>query len=227
MELHNPYNDPNHHPLPPQNPSHRPQAYYPPLQEPYPQPGPQYTYYSTYDPNNNFQYPQQPQNPVYLSRENNLNKLDHGCFQCYKVVLYIILAIAIIAIANIVVVSLQYRVNVGDFTSALLLNLFLAVFIVFQLQAIHQRDLSKAKIALTGFVAYLILFPVYVVGFSLYDIGYIPTDLAIQSAFSILGFAICILFGSIQVYQLLKRNQRNPSDSYQNLNNFTQNPLFA
>ncbi len=224
MDPSNPYYDPNRHPPPPQNHSHHPQSYYPHIQGPFPQPGPQHTYYSGYNPNNNFQYPQQPQNPLPIAQENNLNQLDRGWFQCYKVILYLYLAISIIAIANVIVISLQERVNKVDFSSALLINLAPVVFIVIQLQAIQRRDLSKAKIALTGFVVYLIIFPVYVVGVSIYDMGYIPTILAVQCALSIVGFAIGILFGSIQVYQFLKRNQRNPPDGFQNLNNV---PLFV
>ena len=147
MELYNLYDDPNQETSPPQSLAHHPQEE-PPLPQ---EPSPQSIDYSADNSNDKFKYSQQ--SFMLKSQENNMNNLDKGCFKCYKVVLYIILAISIMTIVNIIAISIQSQVDIEDLTNVLLLNLVPAVFIVFQLQAIDQRNLLKAKIALTGFVA--------------------------------------------------------------------------
>jgi len=230
MDPSNPYNDPNRPTYPPQQ---QPQAYYPPIQGPYPQqgnPGVQNTSYSGYNPNNTIQYipyAQQPQNPVYMPQTNNLAELDQGCFQCYKIVLYIYLVFGILGIASNFSVMAEYSNLVLVCIIAIILEVFLLAFIIVQLQAIQNRDIKKAKLALTGFVCYMFTMPIFNFGISYVILGYLDSQVTTNAIVAIVTFVICVLIGSIQVYQLLKRNQPQ-GEGYQNINNnVTQNNVTA
>ena len=170
MDPSNPYyNDPNR----PLNPApQQPQAYYPPIQGPYPQqgnPGVQNTSYSGYNPNNTIQYmpytQQQPQ-PVHMPSD-RASILGHGAYTCYKIVL--ILYTLLLIYKTFVLVGWFEEDLYGDdlylyfFDGAMIFIPF--ILSIVQILAINQKSYSMAKFAFTGFVTYLILRAIYTFAF--------------------------------------------------------------
>jgi len=224
MDPYNQHNDPNRESYPPQNTYQQAQIYYPDVQNPYPQqtyPNVQNTSYPSYNANtsNTIQYiPYAQQPPVYLPSD-NLNALDQGWFQCYKVLLYIYLVL--LGLGTIGLIQTYSRGSYGNYLFLFIFDLAFVilrlVLVIFQIQAIQGRDLKKAKTALTGFLIYLVLAPIYIFGVYFWIYGYLPSELVIQNAMGFGFFVILVLIGSIQVYQFLKRNK--PTDNYQAANN--------
>ena len=213
-----PYNNPNHQAYPPQNTAQQPQAYYPPMQGPYPQqndPTIQNTSYSGYDPNQVNPYPPQ-QSPIYLPSD-KLKELDQGCFACYRILLYIYIFLLILGAIQLI--GVDYGYYSYFLFSDVAFVIFRLVFIVIELVAIEKKDLYSAKVALIGFVIFLIAFPAYTFGVVYSINGFLPDYFVVQVFIEISIFVLVVLIGSIPVYLFLKKNARPATDRYQAVNN--------
>ena len=148
------------------------------------------------------------------SEQKDLNPLEQGCFQFFKVILYIytlLLSVSSMSLIN----SLETK----NFLFLYLLDIgrcFIRfIFVLFEIQAIEQMDFKKAKIALIGFVAFLILDPVYILGVVYVILGYLPKDIWISGAVGYVFSVFVVLIGSIKVYQFLSKNPKPVADEYQ------------
>jgi len=215
-----PYNDPNRQSYPPQNYQQQPQAYYPPNQ--YPQltyPNAQNTSCNV-NTTNAIQYVPYAQQHIIELPNDGLRALDHGWFQFYKILLYIYLALLILGSIGLINALIEggYGRFIFLFGFDMTIALSRLVLVIVQLQAMQGRDPVKAKIALTGFLIYLALDPIYIFGVTYLMYGYL---LPVYVARNMIGFGVFIvlvLIGSIQVYRFLKKNLK-PNDGYQNVTN--------
>ena len=170
----------------------------------------------------NEQSSQQPQNTIFLTQNINLDEIDQGCFDCYKIALYVYIVFGIVNIGNMIRLLAKDSSIGGYYISAMIMQAFLLFYIAIQLKAIKQKDLAAAKLALIGFVIYMIVCPTLSISFSIGILGYVDNAVAVEVAISLVSFIFFVLIGSIKVYIVLKENQ-SQSDGYQNLDNVTRN----
>lgn len=165
---------------------------------------------------------QQPQNSISMPQNSNSDEIDQGCFKWYRIILYIYLVLGVLNIPYTIYLLIHYSSLGGYYIFAIFFQSFLLFYVAIQLQAIQQRDLGKAALALIGFVIYLVMCPLFSFGFSLVTLGYVDPDVVSNFAVSLVSFIVFVLIGSIKVYQSLKKSQAQ-SDGYRSIDNATRN----
>jgi len=91
--------------------------------------------------------------------------------------------------------------------------LFPVYFIVIEFQALKQRSLEKARIAVIGFSAYVV---VYGLAYFLLACYFVqdPLTLLVEITLRMLTFFVLVVFGALQVHYVLDRAKKNPGNSY-------------
>lgn len=146
---------------------------------------------------------------------NSLDQLDKGCFYCYKIVLGIYLGLLMLGTILLIAFFIHSGGNYVVVTVNVMLNLIALRLIIWQLEAIQKRDLDKATEALIGFVMYLVLDVLYILGVSFAAYGGLGSEFTAQACASLGIFVFCVFLGSVQVYLLLKKQK---SGGYRNMN---------
>ena len=116
--------------------------------------------------------------------------LDKGYFQCYKSLVKMFIGLPVLGMIQLIFACTQ---SLGAKTIPVLGCLIDVIFLatmIFQLSAIDDRDLTKAKLALIGFIFSLVVSPVYSFGASYVILGKIDRNIAIQAS-----VALVIIFG--------------------------------
>ncbi len=215
---------PQYYPPPQQNP---------PLQQGYPHanPYPPQQYQQAYPPANAYQYPQQAYPPPQYDQQqqeepqipspiqNNLDQLDRGWFQCYKVALVIAVILGgleVLGALSFFAAGKSYTILYGLVQSVG--GLCLMALVSLQFVAMKNRDLKKAKMALIGFLGYVPLGLFSPFAFYLFTVNF-PIQSALAGFVYLFIYDAVILIGSFKVYQLLNTNQIKPEfENYENQN---------
>ncbi len=205
-------NNPQYYPPPqqgyPQANPYPPQQSYPPTQQGYPsapyqspqQNYPQQGYPSQYDQQ------QQPQLPNFT--QNNLDQLDQGGFQCYKVALGFAALLGLLGLFGSLTLIMAGNGFALFGLVQFMFPLGLIALIVIQFLAMKDRDLQKSKIALIGFLGYVSVS--FLIQLMFITFAY-PAEYLFSMLFSALINHALIgsltIIGSFKVYQLLNENQ--------------------
>ena len=91
--------------------------------------------------------------------------------------------------------------------------LFPVYFIVIEFQALKQRSLQKARVAVIGFSAYIV---VYGLTYFILACSFVqdPLTLFVNITLRMLTFFVLVVFGALQVHYVLDREKKNPGNSY-------------
>ena len=152
-----------------------------------------------------------------LETKYNLDRLDKGWFYCYKILVYIYFGFTTLdtpynfglAIYALFDLERDSRTHFASGTC----NLYLMWLLYCQLAAIKYRDFTDAREAMNGFIYFIFIkTAIFLIAFFLLY-KYLDVTSAILLGAPLIVF-ICIFFGSIQVYLLLKKNE---SSEYQNV----------
>jgi len=147
-----------------------------------------------------------------------LDRLDKGWFYCYKIVVYIYLGFTILeTLSNFALAIYALFSSGGDPRTSFafaMSDLYLIWFLHCQLEAINNMDFTAAREAMNGFILFIVIKTalLLIAFYFLYD--YLDVTSAILYGAPFIVF-VCVFFGSVQVYLLLKKNQ---SGGYQNMN---------
>jgi len=144
--------------------------------------------------------------PADSQNNTNNNPFNTGWYLVYQVVL------SLYAISQIFT-AIQNLITLGGLTTVffvfLLLviqPLILAASVVLQILAMRNRDFKKAQLALGGFAIYVVLYvalTLYIAVLANLDAGY-TARFILQSILSLAVFCLCIGFGALRVYKILK-----------------------
>ena len=123
--------------------------------------------------------------------EEDIAKLDKGCFVFYKVILLIIppLMLGFSVWKNNVILMIQY--------------VYLLAFCILEFFAIHQKDIRKAVLAIIGFKMYILLFTfVHIIVLFMENKG---ATYFLEWLLQLMGFYIIIFYGAAQVMNTLTK----------------------
>ena len=162
-----------------------------------------------YPPADSYQYPQQPQTQNYTQNpNNNLDELDRGCFQAYKIALCIAFLWRIYGLTSLVLILSNQGGFNFSFLLAFALGFYSMALIFLQFTAMKNRNLQKAKMALVGFIGYYFICIVHqiynIVFFYRFSDSYF---FAFQPLFWLALDIILTFIGSLKVYQFLNVNK--------------------
>ena len=171
---------------------------------------------------NNLQQQQQPgyayqvyvptanQNAAYRSfvaPRNNINELEEGCYPCYKVILSIFLILYIVALMGGIYTAIQDPyLNILLRVVGVVIYLVPVILICIQLQAISNKDASKANTAFCGFIVYILGYMLYVLSVAAYygnvqNVTYfVYRNVAVTASLLAL-----VVFGSYKVSKILNK----------------------
>lgn len=154
--------------------------------------------------------PPNPKVPLIKVRD-ELSELDEGCFVFYRFLLILYLVCEVIYLVY-VIKYLDYNHTVmliADIVSLL----FPVYFIVIEFQALKQRSLQKARVAVIGFSAYIV---VYGLTYFILACSFVqdPLTLFVNITLRMLTFFVLVVFGALQVHYVLDREKKNPGNSY-------------
>jgi len=191
------------------DPSYNNPQYYPPTQQ-------DYANQQGYTQADSYQYPQQPQTQNYAQdTNNNLNELDRGCFQVYKIALLIVFGWRIYNLVGLIGFLAREGGFNFTFLIAFALEFSLMALIFLQFSAMKDRNLQKAKMAFICFLGYYFVCIIYQICLVLLflEMGF---ELLFEQLLSVFIEIILTLIGSFKVYQFLNVNQiKCESDNYQ------------
>jgi len=137
-----------------------------------------------------------------------LSELDEGCFIFYRflLILYLVFEVLYLIYVTKWLVYKHTAMLVVDIVSLL----FPVYLIVIEYQAIKQRSIEKARIAVIGFSAYVVIYGLtyfLLACFFVQD----PLSLLVEITLRMLTFFVLVVFGALQVYYVLERAKKNPS----------------
>jgi len=147
-----------------------------------------------------------------------LGRLDKGWFYCYKILVYIYLGFTIVdTLYNFALAIYALFDSEGDSRTSFafaMSDLYLIWFLHCQLEAIKYRDFTAAREAMNGFILFLVIKTAIILIAFYFLYNYFNVTFAILLGAPFIVF-LCVFFGSVQVYLLLKKNQPG---QYQNMN---------
>ena len=162
----------------------------------------------------NSQSPRNQKQTRAIKVRDELSELDEGCFIFYRFLLILYLVCEVLYLVYITkwVVFQHTTMLVVDIISLL----FPVYFIVIEYQAIKQRSLEKARIAVIGFSAYVV---VYGLTYFLLACVFVqdPLTLLVEITLRMLTFFVLVVFGALQVYYVIENAKKNPNGSYQKM----------
>jgi len=145
------------------------------------------------------------------------DKLDQGCYHVYKVFLLVYLVLSAVSIV-VLLTNSGFTHNVTILTVNILSILFPIAFIILQYQAITQRNIKKSKIAIGGFIVYMIAY--FIASITVGLAFHTPKNILIGVTVTrMLLFYLLIIFGALKVYDVLKSSLKNSDNNYSNYSN--------
>ena len=141
---------------------------------------------------------------------------DKGWYFAYKIILYIYAVYQAITVVQNLIALPNVTSGLGIYLLFIIENALILVFVVFEILAMKNKDVKKAKIALYGFAGYgvlvvLCLILVLVTGLD----ATTKAALMIGVIIDLVLFFVFIVFGAIQVYKALGGSVPATANVYQ------------